>query len=264
MNKSITLFLMLLAFLSSCSSQPALDQAGTMVAQTVAAAPPTNTPQPALTSSPTGTSSPKPTATSNIALTTTVEAFHVLSELDVQVGSNSGIPYQTGYLAWQQNEPNIVDLSGPMEAIQEIDEQFSAENFVLKSDITWNATGILVCGLIFRSEADLQRGEQYQFLYLRLSGLPAWAIEVHKFGRFKNSPTGIKFSDALNLDSKAKNQIVLIVQDNEFTLVINNKRQGAYFDESRQISKGSFGFIGSQDSGKGSCTFEDSWIWVLE
>lgn len=105
---------------------------------------------------------------------------------------------------------------------------------------------------------------KYQFVYLRLSGLPAWAIEVHEFGKYKNSPSGTRTAGAIDLANGATNQFVLVVRDDNFTLYLNGVRQGTYYDYSKQRNDGSFGFLGWQDSGNGSCEFENSWVWPLE
>jgi hypothetical protein len=101
-------------------------------------------------------------------------------------------------------------------------------------------------------------------VFLRFSGLPAWSIEVHEFGQFKNSPTKAKFSDALDLSNGAINQFMLVVQDDHFTLYLNQVRQGTYYDYSKQRGEGSFGFVGFQESGRGTCEFENSWVWELK
>lgn len=268
MNKSIGLLTLLLILASGCSSQSALDQAGTMVAQTVAAAPSTGTSLPTLTLPPANTPPPKPTATANIALTATVEGIVVLSELDVQVGSNSGIPYREGHLAWRQSEPITINMKGPQKdsgLAEVIDENLKAANFIFKSDVTWNASGILICGVIFRSEVNLEKGEQYQFYFYRLSGLPAYLIDVYEFGRHKYTVSDTKFSDTLNVENDGTNQFLLIAQDEVFDVYVNGKRQGRFVDESQQRrSEGVFGFLGWQESGNGTCTFENSWVWVLE
>ena len=134
----------------------------------------------------------------------------------------------------------------------------------MKSDVTWEASGIIICGIMFRSEPNLEKGKQYQFIYLRLSGLPAWEIDVFEFGRYKNSPSKTQYSNAIDQDNGATNQVVLVAQDEQFTVYINRARQGRYFDYSKQRMDGSFAFQGFQDSGTGSCNFENSWIWSLE
>lgn len=269
MYKFITLVTFISLLLSGCQSgSSALDQAGTMVAQTVAAAPPTETPTPTSTHSPTDTPKPLPTVTPNTALTTTLEAASILSELDVYVGTNSDILYGEGYLAWKQDEPITINMTGPQKdsgLAEELDENIEAADFVFKSDVTWNASGILICGVIFRSEANLEKGEQYQFYFYRLSGLPAYLIDVYEFGRHKYTVSDTKFSDSLNVENDGTNQFLIIAQDDVFNVYVNGKHQGRFVDESQQQrSEGIFGFLGWQESGNGTCTFENSWVWVLE
>jgi hypothetical protein len=268
MKRLISVLTLTIILGTGCGGQTALDQAGTMVAQTVAAAPPTETLQPPSTLPPANTPTPKPTATANIPLTATVEGIEVLSELDVHVGSNSGIPYRDGHLAWRQIEPITINMTGPQKdagLAEEIDENLTAANFIFKSDVTWNASGILICGVIFRSEINLQKGEQYQFYFYRLSGLPAYLIDVYEFGRYKYTISNTKFSDSLNVENDGTNQFLLIAQDEAFDVYVNGKHQGRFVDESQQRrSEGIFGFLGWQESGNGTCTFENSWIWALE
>lgn len=228
---------------------------------------PTNTPNPTFTPLPTDTPTSLPTATPDVAATAafsaTQAADDILNELDKTL-RDTDIPYKKGHLAWQQSKSLRINMSGPDQGFLELDDELTAANFILKSDVTWEATGLLVCGAMFRSEPNLEKGKQYQFVFLRFSGLPAWAIEVHEFGQFKNSPTKTKFSDALDLDNGATNQFMLVVQDDHFTLYLNQVRQGTYYDYSKQRTDGSFGFLGYQQSGDGRCDFENSWVWVLE
>jgi hypothetical protein len=204
-----------------------------------------------------------PDVTGTAIANATLTAGDVIRELDA-VLAGEDIPYKRGHLAWQQNDLLNIEMSGPDHKTLEIDEDLSAGDFILKSDVTWDATGLLLCGAIFRSEPSLEEGKQYKFLFLRFSGLPAWAIEVHEFGQYKNSPTKTKFSDALDLANGATNQVLLAVQDDHFTLYLNKARQGTYYDYSKQRADGSFGFLGMQQSGKGSCEFENSWVWSLD
>lgn len=257
MKSFLRIALLTLMLLSACSSIPGL---GT-----------TNTPSPeptlTFTPSPTETSTPVPTATRDVIATldaqNTQAAGGVLSDLE-KIMADSDIEYQNGKLIWQGEEAESVKLSGPEGRFLPIDEKLTSGNFILKSDVTWQATGIIVCGAIFRSEPNLREGKQYQFLFLRYSGLPAWSIEFHDFGYFKNSPTSVKYSSAVNQKNGTTNQFLLVAQDEEFTIYINGVRQGKFFDNSKQQTDGSFAFLGYQDSGEGSCKFENSWIWELK
>lgn len=229
---------------------------------------PTSTPEPTVTPLPTDTATPlPPTATPDTTATAAVRATQsaegALSELDKLLG-DTDIPYKDGRLIWKQTEPFKISMTEPDYQISDIDDDLTAGNFIFKSDVIWEASGIVICGVIFRSEPNLLNGRQYQFPYLRLSGLPAWAIEVHEFGNFKNSPTDIKFSNALDLENGATNQLVLVVQDDNFTVYINQARQGKFYDYSKQRMNGNFGFLARQDSGNGYCEFENSWVWSLD
>ncbi len=98
-SKTLLLYSLLIVVLTGCQSGPsALDEAGTMVAQTVAAAPPTNTPLPTSTPLPTETPTPKPTFTPDVNATITAEASSILSELEVLL-ADTDVQYKNGHLA---------------------------------------------------------------------------------------------------------------------------------------------------------------------
>ncbi|HUG33733.1 MAG TPA: hypothetical protein VMJ90_03105 [Anaerolineales bacterium] len=254
--------LLIIFLLTSCGGLGA-------VSPTDTAAPPSDTPPPTSTPLPTDTPTPVPTSTPDAAATAaaqaTASAASVLDELDRLLGE-SDVPYMDGHLAWQQTEPAKITMQGPQYNNQflSIDEDLVAKNFVFKSDVIWNGTGIMVCGALFRSEANLERGKQYQFYFYRLSGLPAYFIDVYEDPSFKNTITDAKFSDELDISNDATNQFVLVAQDNQFNIYLNGKRQGRYFDNSKQRSEGYFGFMAWQESGTGSCEFENSWVWSLD
>lgn len=250
-------FAFLLVLLSACSNIPGLSATATPTVE------PTHTSTPLPTKTPTASPTATPDARATEAAKATQAASDMFSELD-DVLEDTDIPYKDGYLAWEYKDPIAIKLTGPEQSAQGIDDQFTGSNFVLKSDVTWTATGIIVCGAIFRSEPDIAIGRQYQFLFLRLSGLPAWSIDVNEFGQYKNSITKTQFSSALLQGNGATNQVVLIADREQFTLYINGIRQGRFFDYSNQRSEGTFAFFGYQDSGKGSCEFENTWIWSLE
>jgi hypothetical protein len=262
--KRLLYFLMLVSMSAiACGSFPSLSQPATSTPL------PTDTPVPTFTSTslPTETSTPQPTSTPDAAATqmakATETAGDVLAELDKYLGNDSDIPYKDGHLIWQQSEKSTLNLTGPDNGFLAI-ENIEAGNFVFKADVTWEATGLLICGSVFRSEPDLEKGKQYMFSYLRLSGLPAWSIDVNRYGRYQGTVSNFRTSGALDLSNGSTNQFVIVAQDNEFTVYINRLREGRYYDSSSQISEGSLGFFGAQDSGKGTCDFKNAWIWSLD
>lgn len=230
---------------------------------------PSDTPEPTDTPMPTDTPTPVPTSTPDAAATAaglaTEAASVVLDELDTLLGG-SEVPYQGGHLIWQQTEPLAIEMQGPSgdDSILEIDDQLTARNFVFKSDVTWEATGWMYCGAIVRSEENLKLGAQYQFYFLRFSGLPAWYIDYYDQGDYINSISGEQFSQAIDMGNGAINQFVLVAEDEKFTVYFNGDRQGRFFDDSQRRADGIFGFMAWQESGTGSCKFENSWIWSLD
>jgi hypothetical protein len=260
MKRILVLVLITLLLLTACVL-PGLSPVATPTPQA------TNTAEPTFTPLPTETSTPEPTATPNVTATAaahaTENAAGVMAELDKHL-KNSDVQYKDGHLLWQQTKSFSINLSGPSYEIQKIEEDITAGNFIFKSEITWEASGWLICGTVFRSEPDLQKGRQYQFVYLRLSGLPAWAIEFHEFGFYKNSPSDTRTSAAVDLANGATNTVIVVARDESFEVFINRNREGRYFDYSKQRMEGAFGFLASQDSGKGSCEFENSWVWSLD
>lgn len=233
------------------------------------AAPPTDTPQPTDTPLPTDTPTPAFTATPDTAATaaaqSTAGASSVLEELDKLLG-DSDVPYKDGRLAWQQTEPITINMQGPSadDTTAVIDEELSLGDFIFKSDVTWTASGWMFCGAILRSEPNLDEGKQYQLYFLRFSGLPAWYIDVFDGSSYLGSVTGEQFSDVIDVGNNATNEFVVVAQDNEFNVYFNGVDQGRYFDNSKQRSEGQLGFMAWQESGKGSCEFENSWIWSLD
>jgi hypothetical protein len=252
--------LILLLFLTACAL-PGLGAPAT------ATPVPTNTSLPTDTPAPTDTPTPEPTATPDVTATTaakaTESASDVLAELDKELQDDE-IAYQNGRLLWKQTKPFQISLSGPSDEIQIIEKGLTAANFIFKSDVTWEATGLLVCGAAFRSESNIEQGRQYRFSYLRLSGLPAWSISFLDKGFFKNSPSDVRFSAALDLGNGATNTFMIVAKDDQFIVYINGLREGRFFDYSKQSLEGTFGFLAGQDSGKGKCEFENSWVWSLD
>lgn len=252
--------LTLIFFVTACSAPPP--------PITEAAPPPTNTLEPpAATLVPTNTSTATPDAVATAAAQSTQAAGDVFTELD-KLLSDSEVPYKEGHLAWQQTESIAINLQGPSgntATIQEIDENLTAGNFVFKSDVTWKASGWMYCGAVFRSEPNLKKGKQYQFYFLRFSGLPIWYLDVFENGSdYLGSISKEQRASVIDMANGAVNQFVVVAEDEKFTIYFNGERQGRFFDNSKQRMDGSFGFFAWQESGTGSCTYENSWVWSLD
>jgi hypothetical protein len=263
MNRTQYFVLLMAVLLTSCQMGAA--------SPTATAVPPSDTPAPTDTPLPTDTATPVPTSTPDAAATAaaqaTAGAASVLDELD-RLLAESDVPYQDGHLAWQQTEPLAINMQGPSgttASILEIDEDLSAGNFVLKSDVTWEATGWMYCGAVFRSEPNIQKGKQYQFYFLRFSGLPIWYLDVYQNGSdYLGTISKEQTSSDIDMSNGAVNQFVVVAEGEKFTVYFNGNRQGRFFDNSKQRMEGYFGFFGWQESGTGSCKFNNSWVWSLD
>jgi len=258
----VLLFVILLTACGGETAQPTATE--TSVPPTDTPVPPTSTPLP--TDTPTQTPTSTPDAAATAAAQSTQAAAGILTELDTLLG-DTDVPYKDGQLAWVQSDPVKIDMQGPQSGqglYEEFDKNLKAGNFILKSEVTWNASGVIICGTIFRSEEDLGKGKQYEFYFYRLSGLPAYFIDVWEFGDYKNSITKTKFAEQLDVTNGGTNTFVLVAQDEQFTVYINGQRQGRYFDNSKQRMEGLFAFLAWQESGTGNCTFKNSWVWTLK
>ena len=225
---------------------------------------PTPTDTPTLT--PTSTLTPTPTidrtATAAVKATQTAEAF--LAEVKAKL-AEINVPVDTGRLGWSQDGFVFIDMDEYGEYnIIPFDPNLTASDFVLNTEITWEASKLLICGLILRAEANLNEGEQYEFQFLRLSGAPAWGIEFWKYGEFQHTITDVRFSDAINITNGATNHFVFVFEGNKFTVYINDVRQGTFYDYSNKRTSGKLAFLGWQETGKSSCKFENTWVWHLK
>lgn len=239
---------------------------GTQPAATEAVLAPTNTLEPpTATLVPTNTATATPDAAATVAAQSTQAADTVFSELD-KLLSDSEVPYQEGHLLWEQTEPIAINMQGPSsdDSAVGIGENLTASNFIFKSDVTWDATGWMYCGAIFRSEPDIDLGKQYQFYFLRLSGLPVWYLDVFENNKFISTISKEQSSREIEMANGSVNQFVVVAQDEIFTVYFNGARQGRFLDSSKQRMDGSFGFFAWQESGTGNCTYNNSWIWSLD
>jgi len=229
---------------------------------------PTDTPVPTETPTPTATFTLTPTPTKDRTATAVAE---VTQEAEAMISELKGVlekieyPTDNGSLGWYQTEPLFLHMDEYGQAFyQEFAEDLVVSDFVIQTEVTWEASGLIVCGFMFRSEPDFARGAQYQFKFLRFSGLPAWAIEYSDNGEFQFSVTDVRFANAIDLANGATNKFLIIAEGNKFTVYVNDTRLGTFYDDAKKLSKGRFAFTSSQDTGESTCTFENTWVWVLK
>ncbi len=231
---------------------------------------PSNTPLPTDTPIPTDTPTPLPTntPTPDRKATQAAEATRAYEEMSQDVKAQMeefGFPTDSGSLAFVQEDSEQIPLTTFGDYLYApFAEDLKPADFVLRTDITWQTDGIVMCGLMFRSEPNFDTGAQYSFLYLRISGLPAWAIEYYDNGEFVSTITEVKFSSAIDMSNGATNNLMLAAEDNKFTLIINNEKVGSFYDWSKLRQDGKFAFQAVQEKGPSTCTFDNTWVWVYK
>jgi hypothetical protein len=229
--------------------------------------PPTDTPTFTATSTftPSLTSTNTPTITRTITpdkkATQAVEhetiARNVLDEFK--------FPSDTGSLGWYQTEGINIDISGPDGILKKVEDIKKAGDFVFFTNMTWYTDSWPTCGVIFRADSRWAKGDSYSAGFLRFSGLPAWDIEYYKDGQYAGIPSEkVRFSSYLNLETGGSNDIILAAIGNEFKVYVNNNFEGRYYDYSSRLTEGRLAFFATQDSGKTTCKFLDSWIWIYK
>ncbi|UCD97465.1 MAG: hypothetical protein JSV42_10835 [Chloroflexota bacterium] len=275
----VAVLVVFLLLLSSCSSADGPVATATLEMPTATMLRPqaTATVRPAPTATPTNTNTPVPSATKaptstptqDIQATADAEATQMIeSSMDSIRGDLEmlGFPEDSGNLGWvQEGSETIFVEDYDSGDFKEFAEDLEAGNFILGTDVTWeSSSGLAGCGLLFRSEANLDHGSHYELAFLRLSGLPAWNIIYIKDGEFQKNVTGVVTAAAINQDQGGTNSYLLVAEEGKFTIYINEQRIGSYFDYALSRETGKFAFTGWQESGETRCSYENSWVWLLD
>lgn len=221
---------------------------------------PTNTPTSLPTSTPTSTATPDVTATA--AAAATAEMDQKLNEIAPDL-DELGYDTSSGTLIYFEPSPVEVTADSYMEDVAQLILEDPVKDFILQADIGWNSTsGLAGCGIIFRSEADLERGAQYQYYMLRLSGAPAWDIAYYRYGEYQYGlVSDMQFTTAIDERQDAVNTITLIVKGDTIESIINTTKSRDTSD--KKLTEGQIALLAWQESGKTTCTFSNVWVWAL-
>ncbi len=202
-------------------------------------------------------------ATQAAEATQIVEQVKILIEEDL---SEINQPLPPGELGWVQTEPYPINMTSYQEELMPaFAEDLVANDFILKSDITWTSTGGLVtCGFNFRSESNIEEGKQYRYEMLRLSGLPVFFISYMQFNIYEQYLSPLVTSRQIDQSQGATNEVIIFAEDGKITVYINELRAGQYFDYAEKMPEGYFSFYAWQESGESTCAFDNTWVWLIE
>lgn len=228
-------------------------------------------PQPSDTPEPTSTATEPPTATAteDLAATefaqATADAEAFVQEEIAPILEDVGLSTDSGHLAWtQEGEVRVVARTYLEEKFEKYGDDNAYGDFVLFSNVEWDSTGGLAgCGLVFRSEEDLEEGSQYIFFAIRFSGIPAWEGYYYDKGEFVSSISGgSKVNGAINQGAGDTNAYIIVAEGDSITVYANGERLSAM--NATKLDSGYFGVLNSQESGETTCIFQDGWIWSLD
>lgn len=225
----------------------------------------TQAPQPTSSPPPADTDVPEPTA--DLQATSDAEEAAALAELTASIAPDlelAGFSSAEGELAFSLTESfdTVNDVPSGF-LLNELEPGFSAGNFVLGFDLTWDSTGALAyCGMIFRSQGnDITRGEQARFWTVRFSGLPYWDIEIWKFGQYQSQPVR-SVDSVINQTAGSTNHYVIAANGTNIKVFGNGEKMGET-ELKQSMGQGQFGYVSWLDSGQVTCNYSNLWIWAL-
>ncbi|MDH5508301.1 MAG: hypothetical protein OEZ02_13845 [Anaerolineae bacterium] len=258
MLKRLSLLFVLVAVILACGTQT-VDAPPASPATNTPVPPPANTAPPA----PTDTPIPTPDYAATEAAELAAAAQQKIAVID-EILQEYNLSTSQGSLGWVQDQPIEIrtDSYGEVSYVP-VSGEDEYSNFVLSVSIDWDSSsGVAGCGIMFRAENNVQKGEQYRFLTLRLSGLPAWDVEYYNNGNYQSTVTGqVMKNSAIDNDSGATNQYVLVVEDKTLVAYANEQKLSSV--NITKLNTGRIAFLTWQESGESSCNFYDGWIWDL-
>lgn len=262
---AITLIVLVLFQLACATSTP--EATATLPPADTATAAPTATLEPTATNTPvpTATNVP-PTATPDKAATLAAKATAEAQEIvDLLADDLKSVGYsvdQGSLGVYLPDEVKLTTSSYGRTELQAITNEPVA-NFVLKTDVVWNSkSGLAGCVIGFRSEEDVVEGEQYRFYFLRLLNAPMWDIEYYDNGNFVTALRFLETSRSIDDSQDAQNTVILVVNGDDITPYINGDAHTTVSAD--QLSEGIVSLGVFQESGKTTCTYSNTWLWVLE
>lgn len=225
-----------------------------------------DTPQPSITptSLPTETPTPFPT----IDRTGTEDAY-ATAEMAAKLRpiapklEKLGFTLDSGLLVYSNPSMVAVSVDSYMADDHKLILEKPIQDFILQADIGWNSTsGLAGCGIMFRAEDDLERGANYQYLMMRLSGAPGWDIQHYRYAQYQYSLVPeTQFTQAIDNRQNAVNTVTLIVRGDTIESYMNTTKGIDAKDNA--LTEGGIGLLAWQESGKTTCTFSNVWIWKL-
>lgn len=233
---------------------------------------PTIPPPPSATVKPSATSLPPLEAEK---ATITAQAADMTKKIDPEL-RKLGLNSNSGKVVWFNTKPIEYNLTDYMQWAPYVISSTQYADFVLNTEVTWTSTtGLAGCGLLFRASEDfLESGTLYRFGIYRVVGAPGWTMEYWAYGEpkqilsqmvvnYKNMKVTVpgKANLAINDKNGSTNKLTIVAKGMEYTIYINDQKIEIIYSGAQM--KGVTGFQSYQESGRTTCKFDNSWLWVF-
>lgn len=278
MKIRITIWVVLAAFLISACSQ---GKSATAIPTPTNPPAPTDTPAPTATAVPSATATatptntptvvptdtPTPTATSDLMATAaakaTAKADQEIAKIkdDLKYYTSYNLSIDEGSLAYFNAEDTtiVVDSYATSQYLW-IGENLAPENFIFKTDVTWNTTmGFAGCGIFFHADdPSSDEANFYEFSIIRYG--VKLGLYYTKNGKL-HSLVPFTSDTIINGQNDDTNSLLLVARDGKISAYVNGKRVA--WATSKAIPSGKIALQANQESGETTCTFANTWIWAL-
>ena len=208
--------------------------------------------------------SPQPTATPNRTATAQARAAATLEArlaLVKPVLERYKIPSTQGRLAYYASDPLDMYVDEYNTYVYNWIDDKNYSDFIYHTEVAWESTsGFAGCGIIFRSDGDIDAGEFYRFEIMRLQNAPAWQLYYYVNHDWRN--LGWKFNNTIVDTLGGTNIITIIAKGANLQAFVNDTKMIEL--DYNKLSKGLIAELVWQESGKTGCTFSNSWVWALK
>jgi hypothetical protein len=244
--------IILVVFLSSCAQPTPLPTSMPVPTDLPTA---TFTPSPTFTLTPTPTKTPKPTATPNMTATQQYENFSAkINEY-----------YDEGYISTTEGEyTRIKNFSvewAQIDWYRWYNLNSSPTNFVIRTDILWDSASKAAndsgCGFVFR----IQDNNDHYLAYASLKGF------VSAAGILNKGWDDLGMGTYGNPSSSGKLNMVLIVQDNTFRMIIDDELVKTFTGYQGKLTEGKLAYTVLSGTNKDfgtRCKFTNTELWSLK
>lgn len=219
----------------------------------------TRTPAPTATATATLTATPNRTATAEVKATGTAQARIAYVEPFLE---KYGFKASEGEVGFFEPDANIIESNTYGTFVYNFINPYKYKDFVFQTEATWNSTGGLAgCGVIFRSDGDIDNGSYYDYAIIRLQNAPYYWFYHVQYNTIQTR-LGRGTLSAINDTQGSTNVMTVVANKDHLVLYVNGtKIKDTNYSK---VWDGQIALVTHQESGKTSCSFANTWVWEIK